>query len=122
MLRDHFYKLLTIEKQELGSKRSRLRLNEDHPIFEGHFPTVPVVPGVCMIQMVKEQLEDSVGRKLQLSKAAGVKFLSVLNPLSNPELFLDIKYVVAQDGSISMDAVISFEETVYFKITNAIYR
>jgi len=73
--------------------RASLRLEKEHAIFNGHFPSLPVVPGVCMIQMVKEILESQEGKRLLLGEAPNIKFLSVLTPYEN-ELV---------DSSISID-------------------
>lgn len=67
--------------------------NASHPIFSGHFPSVPVVPGVCMIQLVKELLEQGTGTPTRISKAAQIKFLTVINPCQTPEVQLDLQYL-----------------------------
>lgn len=57
-----------------------LRLNAQHAIFQAHFPGNPITPGVCIIQMVTELLEQYVGQSLSLKRVANVKFLHVLSP------------------------------------------
>ena len=42
---------------------AELYINATHKIFEGHFPNQPVVPGVCMMQMIKEILEQVIGKE-----------------------------------------------------------
>lgn len=34
----------------------RVRLDAAHPIYAGHFPGNPVLPGVCTLQIVRECL------------------------------------------------------------------
>src|SRR5690349_6618376 len=70
--------------------RASLRLDGDHPIFRGHFPNLPVVPGVCMIQTVKEIMENLEGRRLIIADAPNIKFLAVLNPKENSSVDLSI--------------------------------
>ena len=41
---------------------AELIINSNHKIFEGHFPNQPVVPGVCMMQMIKEITENVIGK------------------------------------------------------------
>ena len=43
-----------------GLARAILRINWGHPIFEGHFPGRPVVPGACLLQIVKEDRKSVV--------------------------------------------------------------
>ncbi|MGN6646246.1 MAG: hydroxymyristoyl-ACP dehydratase [Cytophaga sp.] len=82
MLVDHLY---SIEQSTLEQSiiRSRLLVDAAHPVFKGHFPDVPVLPGVCMIQCVKELIETSLQVKASIDKADMIKFLSMLNPVES---------------------------------------
>jgi 3-hydroxyacyl-[acyl-carrier-protein] dehydratase len=66
--------------------------NPAHDIFKGHFPQQPVVPGVCMVQIVKQVLEQSISQSTQLSKAGNIKFLSMIVPVENEIIKLKINY------------------------------
>ena len=122
MLRNKFYQTLFVDKQVVGSIESRVLINLEDPIFEGHFPGVPVVPGVCMLQMIKELLEDRIGKPLQLLKAGNLKFLAVINPRLNSELSISISYVSGDDGNISADGSITDANKIFFKIAKAVYK
>ena len=54
MLLGDFFEISDINNAENGSIEALIKINKDHAIFNGHFPEFPIVPGVCMIQMVKE--------------------------------------------------------------------
>lgn len=82
MLLNSFFFIDNIEySDEIVS--ASLRLEKNHPIFHGHFPNLPVVPGVCMMQMIKEIMESLEGKRLLIDDAPNIKFLSVLNPNEN---------------------------------------
>ena len=55
MLINDFYNCHDIEAHE-NEYGCRIVFNAAHDIFKGHFPGQPVVPGVCMMEMVKELL------------------------------------------------------------------
>ena len=75
-----------------GEKLSTvLHLLPSHEIFKGHFPGMPVVPGVCMVEMMKEILEEVVGKKTKMKKAGNIKFLHVLDPNAYPEIEAELK-------------------------------
>ena len=57
-----------------------VRFNMDHPIFQGHFPSMPVVPGACLVQMAGELSSKVLGKKFQVSMAQNVKFVQVIHP------------------------------------------
>ena len=113
MLKDDFFKVLSIDT-EGASVKAVLELNPDHAIFKGHFPDMPVVPGVCMMQMVKEIAEISVGEALMLSQADSMKFLSVIDPGVNKVVRVDLSYK-ANDVTINVNAILAAEERVCFK-------
>ena len=94
---------------------AELHINSNHKIFEGHFPNQPVVPGVCMMQMVKEILEQVIGKETNLTQAADMKFLAVINPLENNLLHASIKYTADETGAINIVASLFKDELVHFK-------
>lgn len=92
-----------------------LVLNESHEIFKGHFPGQPVVPGVCMMQSVKELVERHVEQKLTLVEADNMKFLSVIDPRENKEIEAKISFV--KNGSqLSVNASLFAGTVTFFKL------
>ena len=114
MLQNSFFTFSNIQGGDTGLA-TNIQLNPSHLIFEGHFPGNPVVPGVCMMQMVKEVLESHLDKKLVLVKALDAKFLSVINPSNTRELGLNIKFIDTNDDSISINALLMDKETVVLK-------
>ena len=49
--------LYAIEGQETadGAVCYDIRLHPDHTIYKAHFPGEPITPGVCVIQIAKDQ-------------------------------------------------------------------
>lgn len=84
----------------------RLRLNVSHPIFRAHFAGTPVVPGACILQMVKELASASSGAACFISSVRNMKFLHVISPLEHPEISVRLVSVPLEDGgSVSVSAV-----------------
>jgi 3-hydroxyacyl-[acyl-carrier-protein] dehydratase len=50
-----------------------IRLNPAHEIFKGHFPGNPLLPGVCVVQILKEILMNQLDKKLILNYASSIK-------------------------------------------------
>lgn len=65
--------------------------NKQHAIFKGHFPEQPVVPGVCMMQIVKELLQRHLNKTFLLRNTGQVKFLQLITPEVNPEINISWK-------------------------------
>ncbi|MEO7522815.1 MAG: 3-hydroxyacyl-ACP dehydratase [Ferruginibacter sp.] len=92
-----------------------LDINALHPIFEGHFPGQPVVPGVCMMQMIKELVETELKYKMQLRKADHLKFLAVINPIENPTIFAEVSYDDNDAGNVFVTGRLYKNETTFLK-------
>ncbi len=48
--------------------------------FSGHFPSNPILPGVCQIQCILVLLSAYYGKSLQLSSVSRAKFLNTVKP------------------------------------------
>jgi 3-hydroxyacyl-[acyl-carrier-protein] dehydratase len=111
-------KLYSIEQANMaeGEESSTYQLlwNEEHPIFEGHFPGRPVVPGVCMMQTVQELLELMLQQKVVLKKAANMKFLNMIDPNTHPRVVTEVQYKL-QEGEIKLTASMKYEALTFMK-------
>jgi len=116
MLLNNFFNISNIVKEENTTKYTvAIELNPQHAIYEGHFPENPIVPGVCMQQIVKETLSLILEKKLMLYKADNIKFLNLIIPSISKTLKLNIHIKSTEDNQIKIDSNISDEERVYFK-------
>ena len=101
------------DEQEVNAT---IQLNKDHDIFKGHFLGNPVMPGVCMIQIIKELTEKATAKKLFLSVSSNIKFMALINPEVNAILKLSIS--VSEEGElIKIKNTSSFEDTVALKLS-----
>lgn len=95
-----------------GTLTATLTFDPGHRIFAGHFPDQPVVPGVTMMQIVRELLETHVlHRKAMVSHADNLKFLSMIDPRVDGTVRVEVAYgekVVARFFN---------ETTTFFKMT-----
>ena len=111
---DFFY--ITSLDQEGGKINAILEINANHKIFGGHFPGQPVVPGVCMMQMVKEILESVLSQNTRLVSAGHLKFLTVIDPTENNMIHAELKYSAGENGQIKVVASLVNESVIYFKM------
>ena len=114
ILLGNFYKIDTLEMGD-GSVIAQVTFDVAHEIFKGHFPDMPVVPGVCQTQMLGEVLSEALGGEVKLKSAASIKFLSVVDPTKHPTLKLTISYKITDDGNYNVSAQYTWEDAVFFK-------
>ncbi len=93
------------------SVKARIRLHADHPVFAGHFPGQPVLPGVCQLSIVKELVEKALNRKLVLTHADQIKFLAMVDPVRIPEFDVEITL----SDPLTAQALIREGEIVFLK-------
>ena len=114
MLLEGLYEIQEFEYAEPHVKAT-IKLNKEHRIFEGHFPGHPVLPGVCVIQIIKELTEKSLEKKLLLSVASNVKFMAVINPEKHDIVQFEIE--LAENGDeVKIKNTVSFEDTLALKL------
>ena len=122
MLKNDFFTLTTPLSENDGICKTTISLDKAHAIFQGHFPGLPIVPGVCMMAIVKELLEEAVNRPLQLLQTANIKFLSLINPLENETVDVELKYAAGENNTLVLEGNISMKNLTFFKITRAVYQ
>lgn len=108
----NLYTIITIDHAP-GQIISTLRMDAAHPVFEGHFPGSPVLPGVVQLEMVKAVLLKALGKTFALKEMSTCKFLEVLNPAETPELTIHIQY--KGEELLDVNASGKDGEKTYFK-------
>lgn len=110
-LKNNLYKI--ISKEEVNSIFNyTIELNPSCVIYQAHFPGEPITPGVCIVQIGKEVIEDllleqsSASRRLEIIKAKNIKFLSVISPNETPILTYQVRKLVFSDDKMTIETQI----------------
>jgi 3-hydroxyacyl-[acyl-carrier-protein] dehydratase len=86
MLRDSFYTILQ-SNQDVYT----IRFNASHPIFSGHFPEHPIVPGACVVQIAEELAALTYEQPIRFTSIRDLKFRQPITP--NQEIIISIKKI-----------------------------
>lgn len=86
MLFSDFYTITDSHKTNDLSFGNCVELNKNHLIFSGHFPENPITPGVLMLQIMKNSLEQALQCNLKLQGLSNLKFLQIVDPNKNSTL------------------------------------
>ena len=78
ILKNNLYK---ISASNIEEKSFNLELVPDCVIYQAHFPEQPITPGVCIIQIASELLNELLQTEYKLTTVSNAKFLAVINPL-----------------------------------------
>jgi len=115
-LLENFYSELSssFSSQNQQDFRCLIRLNAEHPVYKGHFPQIPIVPGVCLTQIIKEVVMEKLQKELIMASGDNIKFLAMINPLETPELELSI-LLKPNENSLDVSATYVNEGKTYTK-------
>ena len=102
MLLKDFYKILSVEPIGGYQYVASILINEKHIVFKGHFPDNPIMPGVCMMQIIKELTEQITEGPLVMQKLIDVKFTALINPFLTPELKLELEISTTEEGLVKV--------------------
>jgi len=120
MLLNNFYTVDELTKSE-NELQASIQFHPEHEIFEGHFPGQPVVPGVCMVQIVKEFMQLATEEKLMFSKGNQIKFLQLLVPVSGEAIQVNISWKKEENTFIT-NADFKKENVPVFKLSGTFSR
>ncbi|MCK9204876.1 MAG: hypothetical protein M0P58_10655 [Bacteroidales bacterium] len=123
MLLNTFFNISSVTKREeinpagifVTHFHLETRLEPDHPIFKGHFPGNPVVPGVCQVQMITETLQSVMGKDYTLKEADNIKFLSMINPVEMRSVIIDMAVKELPEKKLNVSATLSGSDQVFLK-------
>ncbi|MEP2771361.1 MAG: hypothetical protein ABJH05_04385 [Fulvivirga sp.] len=101
-LLNSLYTIKIIDSAE-NSIKAEVVLDKTHEIFKGHFPSQPVLPGVTMVEMIKDILQLATGQQYSLSKGNTIKFLKVVDPGQFETLSFDLS-IASVDNDLKVVA------------------
>lgn len=115
MMLNDFYKVLEVSADG-NTHEVTLEVNPKHEVFKGHFPGNPVMPGVCMVQIIKEMIERIGQKRVQLQSLSNVKFMALINPEQTPVLRLNLDITPTETGFKVKNATY-FNDTIALKLS-----
>lgn len=110
----NFFTLKEIRKE--GDKHlAAITLNPEHEIYKGHFPGNPVVPGVCLLHILKSICSDIVKKPAMLRTGDTIKYLQVINPNVATDMSWEIYVNETDEHSFNVRCITSWKGMVCFK-------
>ena len=108
MLLNKLYRIRSLNADADGSGfMAEIELDPNHPLFDGHFPGNPILPGVCTVQIIRELIEHSIQKSLRMTKAGNIKYLGFVNPVTMPLLTIQLQIKPADETHIFCSATVS---------------
>lgn len=111
------YNIININKEADDNIKVDVQLNADHEIFKGHFPQQPVLPGACMVQMLKEVLQKASNYSLEFNKGQNIKFISLVVPGGNNMLTFQIQTKLTPEGLLFVNSTLYTQDVASMKFS-----
>ncbi len=116
VLKNSLYK---ISSSNIEEKSFNLELVPDCLIYQAHFPEQPITPGVCIIQVASELLNELLQSDYELTTVSNAKFLAVINPLETAIITYIFKKLVFDEDTktVKVSVVVCNTDTVFTKLS-----
>lgn len=115
-LNNNLYKIQLFDRER---KSYCLELLPECIIYKAHFPEQPITPGVCIIQIAAELLEEYFGCPFELKSVTNAKFLAVISPDETRTVTYTFNKITATEitGEIKTSVVVSGDNKVFTKLS-----
>ena len=90
--------------------RAELEFDADAPVFDGHFPGNPILPGFCQLEIILMLMNKALsGSCWKLKKMKNAKFFSPILPGDRAEYNLEI--VEKSSSTLKVNVHVSIGDT-----------
>ena len=83
-------------------------------IYQAHFPSNPITPGACIIQIAQELYEQSCGHSVEILEVRNAKFLKALIPVPDNRYHYSFRNLSDNDR---LQIVVSDDDSIYAKFS-----
>lgn len=81
-----------------------LKMLDNHPVYQGHFPGSPITPGVLSLRMIRECVCRETGRPLHYAAIKNCRYVALIRPGDTLRLQ---RQITENEGSVTVKATLS---------------
>ncbi len=115
MLLDDLYSVNIVATEKKDDIQAKVDINPSHNIFKGHFPDRPVMPGVCLTNMLTDTISVREQKDYYLASADYIKFINVVLPDQVQSVNIQLKITSSEATKIWAEGSILSGTTTYLK-------
>ncbi len=97
-----WYELKNIRRRDPRHITARVRVPPESRWFRGHFPGDPILPGVALIDMVRETVGRAAAGRPALRALKRVRFKQIVRPGDMLEITVALEPGEAQNGAFQI--------------------
>jgi len=115
MFKDELYRVIESTLHD-NKVIASIKLCPEHEIFKGHFPGLPILPGVCTLNIIKDILNSQLKCNASLVEGDNLKFLALINPNVDELLKVEINIIERVINRITIACQVSNQTSAVFKM------
>lgn len=115
-LQDNLY-VITDETGSDFEHSYNIKLDPEHFIYKAHFPGEPITPGVCIMQIAQELLENHIGENLTIDCVKNIKFLRIITPTETPNVCYTLQKISREENEIKAQVTVSVNNETFAKLS-----
>lgn len=81
-----------------------LKMLDNHPVYQGHFPGNPITPGVLSLRMIRECVCRETGRPFHYAAIKNCRYVALIRPGDTLRLQ---RQITENEGSVTVKATLS---------------
>lgn len=89
---------------EANQEAVLLKMNENHSVYQGHFPGNPITPGVLSLRMIRECVSREIGRPLHYAAIKNCRYVALIRPGDTLRLQ---RQITENEGSVTVKATLT---------------
>lgn len=91
------------------------------PVFKGHFPDNPILPGVMLLSFIKATLHDTLGGSVSLISIDKQKFIKPVTPDCEIKVSCKVRDIEKSNYYLTADCTVSTDEGLVTKLRASFY-
>lgn len=115
VLKNNMFQVVDQNENE-GKTNFLIRWNTNHYIYKSHFPNNPITPGVCLIQIAKELVNEMLSTELFIKEVKNVKFNNAINPIADNKVVFSI-LCTKKENFYHANVVVFNENNIFTKLS-----
>lgn len=106
---------ITESKTNPAQSSYTIEVNSSHPVFLGHFPGFPVIPGAILIEIGHQLIAKTIAKPIRFLSAREIKFLKPIIPSEKDTLQYLI--VITEKDDLKTKLELKVRDVVCFKMS-----
>jgi 3-hydroxyacyl-[acyl-carrier-protein] dehydratase len=115
------FNIISVEEIEISKYIGFATINQEDIILKAHFPNMPIIPGVMLLNLIRKMVSIVTNKNLILTNADNVKFIKPIIPETN-KIDITVEFnLTNNNSSYNVSAYLKYNSENIAKINSLTY-